>query len=64
MNLAEYHALKATFPWTEQIIQTPNGGFIRVHDRNGNEVSILSMVALLSMVTRKLVQESGEENEE
>ena len=64
MTKDEYLALKATFPWSERIIQTPRGGFIQVFDKNGNEVSLLAMVAFLSMITHKLAQQTEEAIEE
>jgi hypothetical protein len=53
----EFEAIKATFPWTEQIIATGVGGVVRVLDNRGQEVSIFVMTRFLEMITRKLVNQ-------
>lgn len=62
MDKAEFDALKATFPWREQVIPTRVGGLVQVIDRNGNEVPIFTMTGFLKMITAKLAVESQEEN--
>jgi hypothetical protein len=61
MNTEEFNKIKATFPWAERVVQTGMGGLIQVFDKNGNEVPILTMVAFLSMITRKLAQQTEAE---
>lgn len=54
MDTKEFEALKATFPWREQLIQTSVGGLVRVLDNQGREVSIFAMTRFLEMITHKL----------
>lgn len=54
MSDEQYKALKATFPWTTQILPTGAGGLVRMIDRNGQEVSLFAMTDLLQFLTRKL----------
>lgn len=64
MNQAEFDAVKATFPWTEQVLQTNRGGLVQVIDRNGNEVPIFAMTGFLAMITSKLAARPAEQKEE
>lgn len=50
-NLEE---VKKTFPWTEQIAQTPQGCLVRVVDRNGHEVPIFTMTKFLMVITQHM----------
>ena len=54
MNQEEFDAIKATFPWRDQIVPTTRGGLVRVIDKNGNEVPIFTMTRFLAMITEKL----------
>lgn len=54
MDTKEFEALKATFPWREQVIQTGVGGLVRVLDNQGREISIFAMTRFLEMITYKL----------
>lgn len=55
MDQAEFDQLKATFPWSNRLLQSNQGGIIQVLDRFGNEVPIFTMVNFLGMITQKLV---------
>jgi hypothetical protein len=60
MNQKEFDAIKATFPWTESILQVNGvGGMVRVLDNKGQEVSIFAMTRFLEMITRKLAAETN-----
>lgn len=61
MNQEEFDAIKATFPWREQIIQTTRGGLVRVLDKNGQEVPLFTMTRFLAMITEKLAPKSAEQ---
>lgn len=55
MNQAEYIALRATFPWTERVIPTKQGGVVQVLDRNGQEVPLFTITKFLSFITTRLI---------
>lgn len=54
MDQKEFDALKATFPWTERLIQTGMGGLVQVIDNRGQEVPVFTMTRFLEMITQKL----------
>lgn len=54
MDQAEFDQIKATFPWTQRVLQTPLRGHVQVIDCNGNEVPIFTMTSFLVMITAKL----------
>lgn len=54
MSPDEYAALKVTMPWRHEITPTAKGGNIRLLDKNGNEVPLISMVAFMEYITGKI----------
>lgn len=56
MNMAEFEAVKKTFPWHERTIPTKNCALVQVIDNAGNEVPIFTMTRFLTLITTKLAQ--------
>lgn len=54
MNPDNYAALKATMPWRHEITPTTKGGNIRLLDKDGNEVPLISLVVFMEYITGKI----------
>ena len=50
----DLEAVKATFPWQEQVMHSPVGGLVRMVDRNGNEVPLFTMTKFLMVITNHM----------
>ncbi len=55
MNKEEYNAIKATFPWSSRVIQTRTGSVMQLLNNRGEEVSLITMMAFLEMITAKII---------
>ena len=64
MTQDEYNALRATFPWTEQLYTVPGrrGGHVRVLDNRGQEVPLFTLTKFLQFITTKLAQANAAGN--
>lgn len=50
MTKEEYAKLKETFPWSYLI----DRGFVRVHDKNGQEIDLFTLLRLVVLLTTYL----------
>lgn len=65
MTQAEFDAVKATFPWREQVVTVPGrvGGLVRVLDNTNGEVPLFTITKFLAFITQKLTNKEVSENE-
>ena len=65
MTAKQLEAIKATFPWRTEVVQTHAiGGLVKLIDRNGDEVPIFDMTGFLEVVTQKMARNLASDSEQ
>lgn len=56
MTEEQFQHAKSTFPWTQHLLTTPHkqGGIVRVMDKNGQEVPLFNMIAVVQHLTARI----------
>ena len=56
MNNEEYERLKATMPWRHEVHKNGKGALIKLLDKDGQEVPLISLVHFMEFITGKIAQ--------
>lgn len=56
MDTSKFKAIKETFPWKSQIVSVGAGGLIKIIDKNGREVDLMTIVETIVFLSEAMAK--------